>query len=102
MALDALNIADLASQARSAEGIPQAGAVPQDVNALLGALAGGQLDPAMLMQLLAVLSGLGSQFGAQQPGGPGGPMGGGSPIEAAMMGGGGLGGGGMPPGMMGG
>lgn len=78
---------DLAMAARAAEGVPQEGAIPggTSVNDLLAMLQSGQMDPAMLMQLLAVLSGMGPGFGAGAPAAA--PQAGASPIEAAMMGG---------------
>lgn len=78
----------LAEAYRSAEGIPQEGAIPVGapgapgaggIGDLLLALRGGQVSAERLLQLLALLAGAG-----QAPGG--GQQQGGSPIEAAMSG----------------
>ena len=90
----------LAAAARSGgsgAGIPQEGAIPyeaaalsggnmmggMDINSLLAVLKAGQASPEALMQLVALLSGLGGGGLPTQQMGPGG---GGSEVEAAMMG----------------
>lgn len=74
----------LASAARGAQGIPQAGVTPQSgIDDLLLQLQSGQVAPEQLMQLLALLAGAGG--GVPVPPTQGMEPGGMSEIEMAML-----------------
>ena len=88
----------LAAAARQSSGTPQKGAIAGDAlspDDLLLKLRSGQVSAGALLQLLAMIAGMGAQGPGQMMQGP--PQGGGNPIQDAMMQGGG--GGGAPPGM---
>ena len=83
--IDPRQLAALVQAARSSSGAPQPGAIPQsapDLNSLLAGLKGGA-SASVLMQLLALLAGMGGSVpGAAGPSQAGPGM---SPIEQAML-----------------
>lgn len=98
--------AQLSALARAMQGQPQGNAVPTpgestdgglDVTQLLAQIKNGQVAPQAILQILALLSGMGAQppgmgdmsaiQNAGQGGPPGPPQGAASPIMAAMLGG---------------